>query len=72
MPITRSATRMALAAMAVQDLTPVTESMAGPKIIVDPETFEAAKILLTLTRDPNSQQYKWKNDHRKATGNAVQ
>lgn len=72
MPMTRSATRMALAAMPVSESLPLKESMAPPKIIVDPETLEVAKILLTLTRDPNSQQYKWKNDHRKATGNALQ
>jgi hypothetical protein len=44
--------------------------MKGPgKVLVDPRN--TTRILLPLTRDPNTMQYKWKNDHRKAAGDAL-
>jgi len=50
-------------------------SAEGPavetRVIIDPETLDAARTLLTLKRDPQTMQYKWKNDHRKAAGNAL-
>ena len=47
------------------------QPVAEARVIIDPETLDAARTLLTLKRDPQTMQYKWKNDHRKAAGNAL-
>lgn len=45
---------------------------SGPTVIVDPETLDAARTLLTLKQWPNTTQYQWTHDDRQTTGNAVQ
>ena len=79
-PITRSMTLAAAPAEPIAGLTlgPTVRSHAvgphavGPRVIVDPETLDAARTLLTLKNRPNTTQYQWTHDDRQITGNAVQ